>query len=63
MGIIQVECEIAVHLCPQRAATWRNRPWLLSSDVETMAALAAKPHSAAEQTFSTLHAMAKALNA
>ncbi len=30
VGIPQVERAIAVHLCPRNAATWRNRPRLLS---------------------------------
>ncbi len=57
-GIPQVERTIAVHLCPRNAATWRNRPRLLSKACKLTAALAAKAYSAASQAASALHAMA-----
>ncbi len=57
-GIPQVERAIAVHLCPRNAATWRNRPRLLSKACKLTAALAAKAYSAAGQAASALHAMA-----
>ncbi len=41
-GIPQVEREIAVHLCPRNAATWRNRPRLPSKACKLTGALAAK---------------------
>ncbi len=40
-GIPQVERAIAVHLCPQNGATWRNRPCLPSKAFKLTAALAA----------------------
>ncbi len=57
-GIPQVERAVAVHLCPQNAATWRNRPRLPSKACKLTAALAAKAYSAAGQAASALHAMA-----
>ncbi len=57
-GIPQVERAIAVHLCPQTTATWRNRPCLPSKTCKLTAALAAKAYSAAGQAASALHAMA-----
>ncbi len=56
-GIPQVERAIAVHLCPQNAATWRNRPRLPSKACKLTAALAAKAYSAAGQAASALHAL------
>ncbi len=57
-GIPQVERAIVVHLCPQNAATWRNRPRLPSKACKLTPALAAKAYSAAGQAASALHAMA-----
>ncbi len=57
-GIPQVERAVVVHLCPRNAATWRNRPRLLSKACKLTAALAAKAYSAAGQAASALHAMA-----
>ncbi|KAL0151729.1 hypothetical protein M9458_052955 [Cirrhinus mrigala] len=54
----QVKRAVAVHLCPQNAATWRNRPRLPSKACKLSLALAAKAHSAAGQATSALHAMA-----
>ncbi len=53
MDIPQVERAVAVHLCPQNTATWRNRLRLPSC-----LALAAKAYSAVGQAASALHAMA-----
>ncbi|KAL0152834.1 hypothetical protein M9458_051861, partial [Cirrhinus mrigala] len=44
-------------LCPQNAATWRNRPRLPSKACKLSSALAAKAYSAAGQAASALHAM------
>ncbi len=70
VDIPQVESAVAVHLCLQNAATWRNCPRLPSKACKLTAALAAKAYSAAGQAASALHAMAilrvhqaKALNA
>ncbi|KAL0147994.1 hypothetical protein M9458_056721, partial [Cirrhinus mrigala] len=54
----QVERAVAVHLCPQNAATWRNRPRLPSKACKLLSALAAKAYSAAGQAASALHAKA-----
>ncbi len=56
VDIPQVEIAVAVHLCPQNATTWRNRPRLPSKACKLTAALAAKACSAAGH--SALHAMA-----
>ncbi len=45
------------HLCPQNAATWRNRPRLPSKSCKLTAALLAKAYSAAGQAASALHTM------
>ncbi len=58
VDIPQVESAVAVHLCPQNAATLRNRPRLPSKACKLTAALAAKACSAAGQAASALHAMA-----
>ncbi|KAL0152919.1 hypothetical protein M9458_051748 [Cirrhinus mrigala] len=58
VDISQVERVVAVHLCPQNAATWRNRPRLSSKACKLSSALAAKAYSAAGQAASALHAMA-----
>ncbi len=70
VDIPQVESAVAVHLCLQNAATWRNCPHLSSKACKLTAALTAKAYSAAGQAASALHAMAilrvhqaKALNA
>ncbi len=47
-----------MHLCPQNAATWRNRLRLPSKACKVTAALAAKAYSGAGQATSALHAMA-----
>ncbi len=57
-GIPQVERMMAVHLCPQNAATWRNCPCLPSKACKLTAALATKSYSTAGQAASALHAMA-----
>ncbi|KAI2648080.1 hypothetical protein H4Q32_018083 [Labeo rohita] len=49
MDVPQVERPVAVQLCPQNAATWRNRPRLPSKACKLSAALAVKAHSAAGQ--------------
>ncbi|KAI2645907.1 Papilin [Labeo rohita] len=49
---------VAVHLCLQNAATWRNRPCLPSKACKLLSSLAAKAYSAAGQAASVLHAMA-----
>ncbi|KAL0152709.1 hypothetical protein M9458_052432 [Cirrhinus mrigala] len=54
----QVERAVAVHLCPQNAATWKNRPRLPSKACKLSSALAAKAYSAAGQAASAVHAMA-----
>ncbi|KAI2646019.1 ORF V: Enzymatic polyprotein [Labeo rohita] len=58
VDVPQVERAVAVHLCPQNAATWRNRPRLPSKACKLSSALAAKAYSAAGQAASALHAMA-----
>ncbi len=58
VDIPQVESAVAVHLCPQNAATCRNRPHLPSKACMLTPALAAKACSAAGQAASALHAMA-----
>ncbi len=57
VAIPQVERAVAVHLCPRKAATWRNRLRLPSKACKLKAALAAKAYSAADQAASALHAM------
>ncbi|KAL0165464.1 hypothetical protein M9458_037308, partial [Cirrhinus mrigala] len=47
VDVPQVEHAVAVHLCPQNAATWRNRPRLPSKACKLSSALAAKAYSAA----------------
>ncbi|KAL0155801.1 hypothetical protein M9458_050064, partial [Cirrhinus mrigala] len=58
VDVPQVERAVAVHLCLQNAATWRNRPRLPSKACKLSSALAAKAYSAAGQAASALHAMA-----
>ncbi len=57
-GIPLVEIVVVVHLFPQNAATWRNRPRLLSKACKLTAALMTKAYSAAVQAASALRAMA-----
>ncbi len=57
-GIPQEERAVAVHLCLQNAATWKNHPRLPSKACKLTAVLVAKAYSAAGQAASALHAMA-----
>ncbi|MGL5830113.1 MAG: hypothetical protein ACRC0L_11165, partial [Angustibacter sp.] len=55
----QVERAVAVHLCPQNAATWQSCPRLPSKACRLSSAkLAAKACSAAGQAAAALHALA-----
>ncbi|KAL0199808.1 hypothetical protein M9458_002995, partial [Cirrhinus mrigala] len=54
----QVERAIAMHLCPQNAASWRGRPRLPSRACKFSSALVAKAYVASGQAASALHAMA-----
>ncbi|KAI7810946.1 reverse transcriptase/ribonuclease H/putative methyltransferase [Triplophysa rosa] len=56
--IPQVERAVAVHLCPQTAATWRARPRLPSRACKFSASLLSKAYTAAGQAACSLHAMA-----
>ncbi|KAL0194556.1 hypothetical protein M9458_008128, partial [Cirrhinus mrigala] len=58
VDVPQVERAVAVHLCPQNAATWRNCPRLPSKACKLSSALAAKAYSTEGQAASALHAMA-----
>ncbi|KAL1270897.1 hypothetical protein QQF64_029913 [Cirrhinus molitorella] len=58
VDVPQVERAVAVHLCPQNAATWRDRPRLPSKACKLSSALAARAYNAAGQAASALHAMA-----
>ncbi|KAI2645272.1 hypothetical protein H4Q32_026108 [Labeo rohita] len=58
VDIPQMKRAVAVHLCPQNATTWRNRPHFPSKACKLSSALAAKAYSAAGQTASALHPMA-----
>ncbi len=49
VDIPQMESAVAVHLCLQNAATWRNCPRLPSKACKLTAALAAKAYSAVGQ--------------
>lgn len=53
-----MERAIAMHLCPQNAATWRNRTRLPSRAFKFTLSLTAKACGAAGQAASTLHVMA-----
>ncbi|KAI2659532.1 ORF V: Enzymatic polyprotein [Labeo rohita] len=53
----QVERAIAMHLCPQNAASWRGRPRLPSRACKFSSALVAKAYAASGQAASALHAM------
>ncbi|XP_051564216.1 uncharacterized protein LOC127446923 [Myxocyprinus asiaticus] len=57
-AIPPVDKALAVHLCPQSAATWRGHPKLLSKPCRLTSSLTAKAYSAAGQAASALHAMA-----
>ncbi|KAL0194576.1 hypothetical protein M9458_008148, partial [Cirrhinus mrigala] len=57
-GVPQVERAVAVHLCPQDAATWRGSPRLPSKACRLSSALTGKAYSAAGQAATALHAMA-----
>ncbi|KAL0168630.1 hypothetical protein M9458_036852, partial [Cirrhinus mrigala] len=54
----QVERAIAMHLCPQNAASWRGRPRLPSRACKFSSALVARVYVASGQAASALHAMA-----
>ncbi|KAL0163691.1 hypothetical protein M9458_039444, partial [Cirrhinus mrigala] len=54
----QVERAIAMHLCPQNAASWRGCPRLPSRACKFSSALVAKAYVASGQAASALHAMA-----
>ncbi|XP_056628359.1 uncharacterized protein LOC130439813 isoform X1 [Triplophysa dalaica] len=58
VDIPQVERAVAVHLCPQTAATWRGRPRLPSRACKLSSTLVSKAYNAAGQAASALHAMA-----
>ncbi|KAI2648082.1 ORF V: Enzymatic polyprotein [Labeo rohita] len=57
-GVPQVERAVAVHLCPQDAATWRGSPRLPSKACRLLSALTDRAYSAAGQAATALHAMA-----
>ncbi|KAL0194522.1 hypothetical protein M9458_008094, partial [Cirrhinus mrigala] len=57
-GVPQVERAVAVHLCPQDAATWRGPPCLPSKACRLSSALTGRAYSAAGQAATALHAMA-----
>ncbi|KAL0183722.1 hypothetical protein M9458_019418, partial [Cirrhinus mrigala] len=57
-GVPQVERAVAVHLCPQDAATWRGSPRLPSKACRLSSALTGRAYSAAGQAATALHAMA-----
>ncbi|KAI2645050.1 Transposon Ty3-G Gag-Pol polyprotein [Labeo rohita] len=57
-AVPQVECAVAVHLCPRGAATWRDRPHLPSKACKFSSALAGRTYHAAGQAATALHAMA-----
>ncbi|KAL0170996.1 hypothetical protein M9458_035592, partial [Cirrhinus mrigala] len=54
----QVERVVAMHLCPQNAASWRGRPRLPSRACKFSSALVAKAYTASGQAASAPHAMA-----
>ncbi|KAI2661194.1 hypothetical protein H4Q32_006732 [Labeo rohita] len=54
----QVERAIAMHLCPENAASWRGQPKLPSRACKFSSTLVAKAYSASGQAASALHAMA-----
>ncbi|KAL0152541.1 hypothetical protein M9458_052264, partial [Cirrhinus mrigala] len=58
VGVPQVERAVAVHLCPQDAATWRGSPRLPSKACRLSSALAGRADCAASQAATALHAMA-----
>ncbi|KAI2662475.1 GTPase Der [Labeo rohita] len=53
----QVERAVAMHLCPQNAASWRGRPRLPSRACKFSSALVAKAYAASGQAASALHAL------
>lgn len=57
MDIPQVDHVVAVHLCLQNAATWRNLPRLPSRACKFTSSLPAKAYRAAGLAASGLHAM------
>ncbi|KAL0187568.1 hypothetical protein M9458_014667, partial [Cirrhinus mrigala] len=57
-GVPQVERAVAVHLCPQDAATWRGSPRLPSKACRLSSALTGRAYSGARQATTALHAMA-----
>ncbi|KAL0147753.1 hypothetical protein M9458_056929, partial [Cirrhinus mrigala] len=57
-GVPQVERAVAVHLCPQDAATWRGSPRLPSKACRLSSALTGRAYRAAGQAATALHAMA-----
>ncbi|KAL0150897.1 hypothetical protein M9458_053816, partial [Cirrhinus mrigala] len=57
-GVPQVEHAVAVHLCPQDAATWRGSPRLPSKACRLSSALTDRAYCAAGQAATALHAMA-----
>lgn len=56
--VAQVERVIAVHLCPQNSATWRNCSRLPSKACTFTSSHVARAYNATDQAASTLHAMA-----
>ncbi|KAL0153588.1 hypothetical protein M9458_051068 [Cirrhinus mrigala] len=54
----QVERAIAMHLCPQNAASWRGCPRLPSRACKFSSTLVARAYAASGQAASALHAMA-----
>lgn len=56
--VAQVERVIAVHLCPQNGATWRNCSRLPSKACKVTSSHMARAYNATDQATSTLHAMA-----
>ncbi|KAL0161814.1 hypothetical protein M9458_041210, partial [Cirrhinus mrigala] len=57
-GVPQVERAVAVHLCPQDAATWQGSPRLPSKACRLSSALTGRAYSAAGQAATALHTMA-----
>ncbi|KAI2647639.1 Transposon Ty3-G Gag-Pol polyprotein [Labeo rohita] len=57
-AVPQVERAVAVHVCPCGAATWRDRPHLLSRACKFSSALAGRAYHAAGHAATALHAMA-----
>ncbi|KAI2661198.1 ORF V: Enzymatic polyprotein [Labeo rohita] len=57
-GVPQVERAVAVHLCPQDAATWRGSPRLPSKACRLSSALTGRAYCAVAQAATALHAIA-----